>query len=990
MIARRGIDKLTKPYTALSFALFLHLLLVGAPLSAQTTTAVIAGRVFDSSGAVMADVIVQVVGAVLHQTTVSDANGYYQAVRLTPDTYIVRASRSGFRTLEYRDVAVRVNQVLSLDLWMEPAVREEVITVRPEISWVDSSASALSQIVDPRALETLPLNGRNYLDLLRLTPGLVVNENAVSQLSGRDSRGSVFGERAGNTAFLIDGLNNNDDYRGGDLQAFSPDAIREFEVISAGYRAEFGRGSGGIVNVITKSGTNEFTGSGYAFLRNDALDSSNVSGEEAQELERHHYGFTAGGPFQLDQAWYFGSVESMSETREALFAPDIPDALRSGEDFSVKPATDEHRVFGKYTQRLGERHDVRLTGSWTRLENRHALFSPTSLPSASDDSRRRSVSAEASHTLVLSPRLSLESTVGLRDQGFDRNPEQRGERSFSVSFVDTGSSFQFGPPLAGVQMLDQRYYSAREVVNFFAGRQHTFKAGLEYTRTVIDGVNDPGLLNVIVTTRAGFEMFGRESFQIPQGVGFLADADRFSRLRNHGASLFAQDDWRPRDNLTVNVGLRYDYDSRFGDTNNFAPRLGVVWTADDSTIVRGSWGLFYDRYRLGVAQAVPVLGGFNGRTVAELDYPRLAADALPVFPGSLGALALALDDPWVLHTWFGIPRDAVVTEANIRSLTGLTPAEFLSSLHGMVDATGVSVLPLEFSPFTGYLRQDLGGSFQDEIRVARPFQTPFNATVTVGLERLIRPGLSVDATYVHRSIRNILGVRITNLTRMSREVGRPLTTDGGPLLRTYGPWFDGTYDALILRVNKRFSGRYQLQGNYTYARATDNLLNSNLAVGLATQGGGAVPTDSLNLEFDRGNSDLSVPHTFVVSGTAELPLDILVSGAIRASSGVHFSASGVPTDYDGDGIVSNRPPETIRNEFSGPASFNMDARVEKRFRPGGRYTLSILLEIFNLTNARNPRLIDNAFVDGSPGPAFGETLVPQPGREVQLGLRLRF
>jgi hypothetical protein len=978
------------PYTTLSLALILQFLLLGAPLSAQTTTSVIAGRVFDSTGAVMADVTVQVIGPVLHQTTVSDANGYYQAVRLTPDTYIVRASRSGFRTLEYPDVAVRVNQVLSLDLRMEPAVREEVITVRPEISWIDSSASALSQIVDPWALETLPLNGRNYLDLLRVTPGVVVNENAVSQLSGRDSRGSILGERAGNTAFLIDGLNNNDDYRGGPLQAFSPDAVGEFEIISAGYKAEFGRGSGGIVNVITKSGTNEFTGSGYTFLRNDALDSSNVSGEEAPELERHHYGFTAGGPLQLDQSWYFGSVESISETREALFAPDIPDALRSDENFSVKPATDEHRLFGKYTQRLGEQHDVRLTGSWTRLEDRHALPSPTSLPSAGDDSRRQSVSAEASHTLVLSPRLSLESAIGLRDQRFDGNPDQRGERSFSVGFIDTGGSFQFGPPLAGVQTLDQRYYSAREVVSFFAGREHTFKAGLEYTRTIIDGANDPGLLNVIVTTRAGFEMFGRESFQIPQGVGFLTDADRFSRLRNHGASLFAQDDWRPRDDITFNAGLRYDYDSRFGDTNNLAPRLGVVWTAGDSTIVRGSWGLFYDRYRLGVAQAIPEFGGFNGLTVAELDYPRLAADALPVAPGSLGALGLALGDPWVVHTWFGIPRSAVVTEANIQSLTGLTPAGFLSSLHELLDATGVSVLPLDFSPFTGFLRQDLGASFQDRIQAARPFHTPFNVTATLGVERLIRPGLSVDATYVHRSIRNILGVRVTNLARVSREVGGPLTTDGGPLLRTYGSWFDGTYRAFILGVNKRFDGRYQLQGNYTYARATDNLLNSNFAVGLATQGGGAVPTDNLDLEFDRGHSDLSVPHTFVVSGTAELPLDILISGVIRASSGMHFSASGAPTDYDGDGIVSNRPPETTRNEFSGPASFNMDARVEKRFRLGGPYTLSVLLETFNLTNARNPRLINDAFVDGSPGPGFGGTLVPQPGREAQVGLRLRF
>ncbi len=193
-----------------------------------------------------------------------------------------------------------------------------------------------------------------------------------------------------------------------------------------------------------------------------------------------------------------------------------------------------------------------------------------------------------------------------------------------------------------------------------------------------------------------------------------------------------------------------------------------------------------------------------------------------------------------------------------------------------------------------------------------------------------------------------------------------------------------------MAVEKRFRNRFQVQANYTYSKATDDLLNSSLGLGIGTQGGGAVPTDNLNLEFDRGNSDLSVNHIFVLSGVASLPVDFWLSGVTRATSGVHFSAVGTPISYDGSGILSTRPRGTTRNEFTGPSTFDLDLRLEKRFHFGARTAISALVEGFNVTNARNPRLIDAAYVAGKPGPNFGKVRVPLPGREIQLGLRLQF
>jgi hypothetical protein len=346
-------------------------------------------------------------------------------------------------------------------------------------------------------------------------------------------------------------------------------------------------------------------------------------------------------------------------------------------------------------------------------------------------------------------------------------------------------------------------------------------------------------------------------------------------------------------------------------------------------------------------------------------------------------------DPFFLNKRFGISEGALVNRSNIQSLTGLTPEQFLAQLNAVLAGVG-RFLPVDFSPSTGFLRQDLSAGFRDTVRVDRPFKTPYNRTFTAGVQRSLLSDLGVGATYVHRRIQNILGVRITNLARQSRDVGAPITTDGGPLQRTYGPWYDGKYDAFILAVEKRFARRFQALGSYTRAWATDDLLNSNLGLGPLAVGGGAVPTDNLDLEVDRGNSDLLVPHVFVLSGVVSLPVDFWLSGVFRATSGVYFSAAGPPIDYDGDGIVSTRPRDTKRNQFRGPGSRNVDLRLEKRFGFGGRHSASLLGEAFNLFNARNPRLVDNFYVSGSPGPTFGQTRVPLPGREVQLGVRLQF
>jgi outer membrane receptor for ferrienterochelin and colicin len=979
-------------------ALIVTLAVVSA--TAQTTTSILEGKVTDKTGAVVPGATVEVKGATVTRSLATDSDGYYRAVALPPGAYSLTVAKAGFNTQIVQQVTVLLDRTVSLDIQLEVAPRSEMVTVKADVPLIDTTTASTGQVIETSVIDSIPLNGRNYLDLIQLLPGVASNPNAGGG-SGKDTTGSIMGERAGNTSYLIDGLENNDDFHGGVLQNFTQDAIQEFEVIEAGYKAEFGRGSGGVVNVITKSGTNNYHGSGFLFHRNDKLDSSNVPDQGPPKLKRYNFGGTFGGPIIKDKSWFYGSLEKMQETRGSIYPPDIPAILSANEDFSRHPRTSDLRAFGKYNQHLNEKNELRAELSWTRGILDNLLNDPVGLPSASVNNQTKTYLGKVSLTTVFNPHVFLDTSFGVRDQNFGQNQGLTNPISFGVNFLDDGTSYDFGPPIGSVQSLQQRYYTGREVLSFYAGAKHSAKVGFEFVRTVADGDNGPGALqSVILTTRSMFEQYGPASFQIPQGIAFLNPGDNLSHLRNNGFSFFGQDDWKILPKLTMSLGLRWDYDSMFNATKNFAPRLGFIFSPDKKTVIQASFGMFYDRYRIGVAQPVRELGGFLGQTVVYYDYPRLLADNLLVIPNTLmQAGTLAGNDPNFLNTHFNIPVGALVTKSNIQTLTGMTPDQFLTALNQYEQSlpwpAPYSPMPVVWDPITGYLGENQTGAFADQIHVAKPFRTPYNNTFSIGVQRELGSQIVVGATYVKRSIRDILGVRITNLSPEARVVQSPITTDGQPIDRQYGPWYSGKYDALILTFNKRFGHRFQTMANYTYARGTDDLLNSNLGIGVATQGGASMPTDNLNLNLDRGNSDLLVPHSFVTSGLVSLPLGLRFSGVLRMTSGAYFTAWGWPgQDVDGDGIRSLQVPGTKRNQFRGPMTNNVDLRLEKRFQFKEHAAISLLGEVFNITNARNPSSIDNFYVNNGQGlqptPTFGQTKTPLSGREAQIGLKFEF
>src|SRR5215470_19785894 len=282
--------------TVLFGALFiLHLL--SSSISAQTTTSTIKGTVTDITGAVVVGAEIKVSGTALatERSATTDAEGFYRLPALPAGTYKLRVSKAGFAT-SAANIELTLNLVLTVDVQVKVGNVGEVVNVNAEVTpLLEPNASSTGATIMPRQITELPVNGRNYLDLLQLVPGVAINRQADP---GADNANPALGERSGNNNFLIDGQPNKDTVNGGPAAQFNQETIAEFQVLTTSYKAEFGQATGAIVNVITKSGANDYHGVGSFFHRNNAFDASNSldpTQTEAPFLLRWDYSLAFGG-----------------------------------------------------------------------------------------------------------------------------------------------------------------------------------------------------------------------------------------------------------------------------------------------------------------------------------------------------------------------------------------------------------------------------------------------------------------------------------------------------------------------------------------------------------------------------------------------------------------------------------------------------------------------------------------------------------------------
>jgi len=1059
----KGIDLISCnawKYRAGTLVLFLLLLF---PLSApaQTTVSTIEGTIKDAQGSVVsgAQVAVKSPALGIERTATSDVNGFYRITALPAGNYSLTISHSGFSTRTFENVELTVNRTLTLDIPLEVGAVQEQVDVVEYAQLLNPTASSTGSTITPQQIKEMPTNGRNYLDLMQLVPGVVVNRQANV---GSDNSTPVLGERAGNNNFLIDGQPNKDTVNGGAASQFNQETIAEFQVLTAGFRAEFGQASGAVVNVITRSGGNAYHGLASIFFRNNVFDSSNSidpNEDEAPFLQRWDYSLALGGPIVKDKVFFFGSGERIRENRHLnfIFPPGTPQIARDFEtQFDNPSRTFDTRGFLKFDEQLG-RHSLSQSVSYTNGNVREflPLSNATDLPSRRNDTGARHLLLAFSDTALLGDQANpwvLTLRGGYRGDTSETrpaHPEAGVGTTFNMfSSFNTGGifgdqgSFAFGNNTS-LTALDQEYTSLSANLNKLFG-DHNVKFGWNFLRTKVDGVESQILNLQLFATVPDFITFGpvNSGFFTVTTAGGLTPAANEIHLRNNYNALFFQDDWKFLQNLTLNLGMRWDYDSEFVSKQNFSPRVGFAWAATPKTVIRGHYGIFYDQFRLGLVRDVPAFGGADRRVVQPFSYPRgffgvpsLAPAAInaSLFPGGLCVSPNLTDAqitagnvacPFSPGLFIGIdrlnrvvasghaliPANSVINISNIQSLSGLSPDQYLLQASA---AVGKAPGFFFWGPF-GTLSHAAIPAQLFPTDIDRTFKTPFTSSFSIGVQQEIK-NVVIEADYYHRNMNNLLGLRETNISFASRAASRqflpPFTA--GPV-RTFGPWYEGTYDGFVISFTRRFARRFTLSGNYAFADETDNQLGidtlpSDSFVGIApivTESGTGRTNASGSFvrangrfvaqantfvngpDLDKGPSDLSVDHTFQVNGLLELPWQFQVSGIFRAQSGFHFSQQGASEDPDGDGTFNTINHGPGRNAFTAPPFVNLDLRVAKRFNITERVKLQTLFELFNVFNRQNPAAVETRpGVTNSPFNSLRQVL---PGREGQVGLRLEF
>jgi outer membrane receptor protein involved in Fe transport len=1032
---------------------------------AQTTTATIEGTVRDAQGAVVGGVQLTAKSALLglERTATSDTNGFYRITALPAGIYTLSASHSGFSTRSVESVELTVNRTATLDIQLDVGTVEGQVSVTADTQFLNQTDAASGSTIGPRKIQGLPTNGRNYLDLMQLVPGAVINRQADT---GSDNSTPVLGERAGNNNFLIDGQPNKSTVQGGAAAPFNQETIAEFQVLTAGYKAEFGQASGAVVNVITRSGGNGYHGLASIYFRNNAFDTSNSldpAEDDAPFLQRWDYSLAMGGPVIKDKVFFFGSAERIRENRELNFAfpSNTPQFLRDFENSFDNPSrTFETRGFLKFEEHLG-RHQLTQEVNYTNGNVREflPLSQATSLPSRRNDTGARHLLLGFADTVLAGDKANpwvLTLRGGYRgdtsetrpahpEAGVGTNFNAFSSTSTGTPFGDLGS-FSFGN-LSTRTALDEKYTSFSANAAKLLG-DHGLKFGWNFLRTKVDGIESQILQLQLFATIDDFTAFGPINsgfFTVTAAGGLTPEANEI-HLRNDYNGLYAQDDWKFLPNLTLNFGVRWDYDSEFIAKGNISPRIGFAWAATPKTVVRGHYGLFFDQFRLNIARDVPSFGGADRRVVQPFSYPRGfygVPTFLPafvnaqLFPGGL-CVSTDLTDAQIIAGQVGcpfsaglyigidrinrvvapghapIPANAVINASNIQSLSGLTPDQFLAQAS---IAVGKAPGFFSFGPFGALSHAAIPPQLLPT-SIDGSFKTPYTRSVSIGIQREIGNDIVVEADYYHRIMHNLLGVRESNIAFPARALGRsfvpPFTTGA---INTFGPWYEGEYDGLVINFNKRFSRRFLLSGNYAFSKETDNTLGINTIpsdsfVGIApvvtvnddgviktNQNGpftmstgafvAAAGTFVNGPDLDKGPSDLSVDHVFQLNGLWTLPWNVEISGIFRAQSGFHFSRSASATeDPDGDGTFNTIDHGPGRNAFTSPPFVELDMRFSKRFQITERVKVEALFEFFNLLNRQNPAAIEDSTTN--PGSPFGSLRQVLPGREGQFGLRFEF
>ncbi|MBI3402461.1 MAG: TonB-dependent receptor [Acidobacteria bacterium] len=984
-----------------------------APAIAQQTSGNITGRVLDQQGAAVPGATITAKNAAtgFSRTEVSDAAGLYRLNALPVGIYEVTATLSGFATVTKRDVDVNVGQVQAIDFSLRVAAVAETINVTGASPLIETTNSSVGGIVDPKRIESLPLNGRQFANLAATIPGVGLAFHTDPTKSTQYSP-QINGGNGRNVNYQIDGGDNNDDTVGGLLQMFPLEAIQEFNFLTQRFKAEYGRSNGGVLSVVTKSGTNTPSGSFFEFFRDKSMnalsetETLSVLGTTASptkgDYRRNQFGGSFGGPIAKDTAHFFVAAERTQQDTTQIV--DTAGLFPSKNGVFEVPYR-ENLVTAKMTANLNAAQY--LSVRYGRNSNSAPYGAgPKSTFDNWGDSVNTLNSINLNHNWVLGGAKLNEFIFQYAD--FSNNIASRSSAP-SESFPNGVS---IGANGNTPQTTEQRKYQFRDDFSWHVtghgGLGHDFKVGANF-------INEPHLFITFNTGKgAVFYTHLTNDLAGPISTVSISDGDAAANIPTKQFATYFQDDWRVSDRLTVNFGVRYDIvdglsnidesknpnylliknaaiAGKFNslpapvaalmndfasdpqiDKNNIQPRVGAVLDVNGNgkDIIRGGWGVYTD------------FGYTNSNVLFA------AADSSGSGFGNV----------------FNVNQAAGIRNPNG---TFFTVGQPLSNIQSQNQAV---VVPGTYPLFGQWVDPKLQQPYQIQTNVGWSHELTSDTVLSIDFV----DSMGRDLNTRPRVNQRIPGTTTRRISALLPTALNPNTTGNRPAASVG----ESTYDALIFAARRRLSKGVDFIASYTLAR-------SKSTIGSAVDQLNAANIQDPNNPFDdpRQNgptTDTDARHRVSLSAVFELPGGVKVAPIYMFRSALPVAlvdgrdlnldgdATEIPTKaygvdtFDADkGVITFKELgacETV-NCGRGMPQQQTNVRVSKVFNLGGRARVEAIGEIFNLFNDINPSGFRTRVVVPSSGAADTTLLQPtsysgdfrRPEQRVgQIGLRFSF
>jgi len=930
--------------------------------AAQSTTGSISGVINDESGAVLPGVTIVVTqaGTGAARQQISDSSGYYRLLNLSPGEYALRAELQGFNSDTRDRVTVTVSRDLRVDLLLRVSGLVDFVPVTAGASRIDLGGTTMGGVVTTRQISELPLNGRSFMQLASLQPGVVVSRGTGRGFTGGfgQTQLSIGGARPEHTGYLMDGTNIADisDKAPSSVAGvlLGVDTLQEFSVQTHGYSAEFGRAAGGLISAVTKSGTNQFHGSGFEFHRNSALDARNpFDAGETPGFRRNQFGGTLGGPILRNRLFFFTGYEGLRDQRSITRYARLPNA-RAHEGFvpdaagvlqnvGVHPTTRPYldllfptptgQDFGDGTAELAHAHlDPTDEDFWVGKIDWQAGSNDSLLFRVSRD-RSDSLTSQEHPLFVESAATSTRYVTGQHQHLFSANV-------LNVLRVASNRTYRDNDLLPTVDIPTSLYFSEDPhwgaiTVTGLSIAGSTATIPVQYTQDVYQLADTFTWVNGHHTWRTGFDWqnyhfdgfsysrYGGE-FRFRNLTEFLtlrrsatAQADRFTgnlpgtdtkrRVRQHYVSMFAQDDWRVGSRLSVSAGLRYEFVT---DPNELNGQVGGLLSFDD--LESGPHG---------ITPGSPLFDNPSKRSLA----PRLGAawsprgDSRMTVRGGWGVFDQPLTVSFYRGTIFRVyPYFAGV---DIRQ-----PAVFGP---GNIEVLAGGVNPASVQKRSEFIEYDLEQPFLQQWHVDVEHELPF--------------GLVGEAGYIgskgshlpYYGDPNAVPSEYTADGTKRIVPGATLRFPSWGRIRTRTNIARSIHHGMLLGLNRRFSDGLMLQGSYTYGNSRDTWSGGQLGDSDFDNGAGNA-TDWYDPEYEFGPSNFDVRHNLVVNGLYALPWGRDLGGVAGALAsgwnvgGVMQFLSGIPfTAYVGFDRAGDLQSDTGQQKpnVAGPVSYPHTAEM---------------------------------------------------------------